>query len=268
MQYFQLKTGDEIPAIGFGTYTLTGAEGVEMIRKALEFGYRHLDTAEAYNNQPEIAEAIKKSRVSRKDIFLTSKVWHNHLRGEEVKKACEKILEELKTDYLDLYLIHWPNPRVSVKETLQAMNELKKEGKIKNIGVSNFTVSHLEEMKEVSDVKVINNQVEYHPYFNRKDLLEYCREMDIILSAYSPVGRGEVFEDPVLKKIGKDHGKNEAQITLKWMVQKGIVVLPRSANPEHIAQNIDLFGWELEPAEMKQIDNIQKEKRLIEPPIG
>ena len=268
MKILKFKTGDKIPGVGFGTYKLTGSEGIKAIENALEVGYRHIDTAEGYNNQPEVSKAIKNSGLSRRELFITSKVGYDNLHYDNLIQACEETLQELKTDYLDLYLIHWPNKMISVEETLRAMGKLKSDGKIKNIGVSNFTIKRLEEVKGITDEEVVLNQVEFHPYLYQKELYEYCNDNNISLAAYSPIARGGVFGDPVIAEIGKKYYKNEAQVTLKWMIQKDIIVIPRSSNAAHIKANFDIFDFELNNDEIYRIDNIDKQERLIDPDWG
>ncbi len=270
MEKIELKDGNDhrIPVLGFGTYKLNGDEGIKAIETALDIGYRHIDTAEAYNNQAEVSQAIKNSSLDRKDLFITSKVSYEHLHYSDVMKACEDTLQELNTDYLDLYLIHWPNKKIPIEETMRALSKLKTDGKILNIGVSNFTIKHLEELKTVTNDKVVLNQVEFHPYLYQKDLYDYCNDNNISLTAYSPIARGGVFGNPVIAEIGKKYNKNEAQITLKWMIQKDIIVIPRSSNAAHIKSNFDIFDFELNTDEISRIDNIDKQERLIDPEWG
>ncbi|MFW6389761.1 MAG: aldo/keto reductase [Halanaerobiales bacterium] len=269
MKKIKLKSGDEIPVIGFGTYTLKGSEGIKSIEIALESGYIHIDTAESYENQKEVSQAIRNSSLLRRDIFLTSKVDFNNLAYNDLIRACDQTLIDLETDYLDLYLIHWPNKKIPMDETFAAMKKLKEEGKIRNLGVSNFTIKHLKEAEEHSDIDIVTNQVEFHPFLYQKELYEYCMSKDILITAYSPIARGKVFESEVLKKIAEKYDKNPAQLSLRWMIEKDIVVIPRSKNPEHIKNNVQLFdGWELSLEDVESIDNIKEEKRLIDPDWG
>lgn len=268
MKILKFKTGDKIPGVGFGTYKLTGSQGIKAIENALDVGYRHIDTAEGYNNQPEVSQAIKNSKLSRRELFITSKVGYDNLHYDDVIAACEKTLQELSTDYLDLYLIHWPNKKIPIEETVRALAKLKSDGKIKNIGVSNFTIKHLEELNDLTDEEIVVNQVEFHPYLNQEDLYKYCKDNNILLTAYSPIARGEVFGDSIIAKIAKKYGKDEAQITLKWMIQKDIIVIPRSSNPAHIKSNYQLFDFKLNKQEMASIDNIERQERLIDPDWG
>ncbi len=268
MKEINLQNGDKIPALGFGTYKLTGSEGIKAMETALDVGYRHIDTAEDYHNQVEVSQAIKNSSIAREDLFITSKVSYEHLHYGDVIKACEETLQELNTDYLDLYLIHWPNKKIPIEETLRALSNLKADGKILNIGVSNFTIKHLEGVKDVTDEDIVINQVEIHPYLYQKELYEYCNDNNISLTAYSPIARGGVFGDPVIVEIGKKYNKNEAQITLKWMIQKDIIVIPRSSNGAHIKANFDIFDFELNIDDIYRIDNIDKQERLIDPDWG
>lgn len=268
MKKLKLKSGDIIPIIGFGTYKLTGKEGKEAIEKAIKIGYRHIDTAEAYNNQSEVAKAINTSGVSRNDLFVTSKVWYDNLGYDNVITACEDTLTELETDYLDLYLIHWPNYKIPIEETLRAMTDLKNQGKIRNIGVSNFTVDHLKEAKNVFDGDIVTNQVEFHPYLYQEELYNYCRESDIRITAYSPVARAEVIGDSVIKEIAEKYNKTEIQVSLKWLIQKDIIVIPRSNNPEHIKSNFDVFDFNLSDEDMDRIDFINRNERLVDPQWG
>jgi 2,5-diketo-D-gluconate reductase B len=263
----KLKTGDEIPVIGFGTYTLQGSEGIKAIETAIELGYRHIDTAENYNNQREVARAISNSNIDREELFITSKVSYEHLKYDDLKRACDQTLQELKVEFLDLYLIHWPNRSIPLQESLEAMLELKAEGKIRNLGVSNFTIGHLEEVRDITD-QVTINQVEFHPYLNQRELLQYCQDHQINLTAYSPIARGKILGDPVIKEIAREMGKNEAQVTLRWMIQKGIIVIPRSRKEEHIRSNFELFDWQLSTEQMEKIEEINRDERLIDPSWG
>ncbi|MEJ6951063.1 aldo/keto reductase [Natronospora cellulosivora (SeqCode)] len=269
MKKIKLKTGDQIPVIGFGTYTLKGADGVKAIEIALNNGYFHIDTAESYQNQIEVGKAIRNSTLDREDIFLTSKVDFNNLAYDDVLKACDETLLELETDYLDLYLIHWPNKKIPMKETFRALEKLASQGKIRNVGVSNFTINHLKEAEKSSDLEIVTNQVEFHPFLNQKELYYYCKEKGIIITAYSPIARGKVFQNRELIRIANKYNKNPAQLTLKWLIEKDIVVIPRSRTPEHIKSNIQLFNdWQLSIDDIEAIDNIEKQQRLINPEWG
>ncbi|MFP4016820.1 MAG: aldo/keto reductase [Halanaerobiales bacterium] len=268
MKKIRLKSGNQIPVLGFGTYKLKGEDGVKAVKTAIDLGYKHLDTAESYNNQTEVSHAIEKSGISRDELFITSKVSYENLHYDDVITACENTLDELNTEYLDLYLIHWPNKNIPIEETMRALSDLKQEGKIKDIGVSNFTRNHLEEVKEVSDEDIVVNQVEFHPYLYQKELYDYCMDNGIYITAYSPIARGDVFGDSLLSIIAKKHGKNEAQIALRWMMQKDIIVIPRSSNPEHIKSNFELFDFELSDDEVSKIDSLDRQERLIDPSWG
>lgn len=268
MHTVTLPNGTEMPMIGLGTWTLRGAEGERAVEKALDLGYRHIDTAEGYNNQPAIGRALAASPVPREELFITSKVSRENLRYDDVLAACDETLAELGTDYLDLYLIHWPNRHIPMRETFRALTELHQQGKVREIGVSNFTIAHVREARDVSETAIAVNQVEYHPYLNQTELLEYCQQQGVALEAYSPLARGEVFQDPQLKDLAEKQGRSVSQIVLKWMFDKGIVLIPRSTSRRHLQANLDLFDWELDPAVREGIEGIEKERRLIDPPTS
>jgi diketogulonate reductase-like aldo/keto reductase len=245
-----------MPMVGIGTWTLKGNRCRESVRNALEVGYRHIDTAEAYENQKQIALAIKDSDVDRDETFITSKLWKSNLRYDDALTACDNTLQELQTDYLDLYLIHWPNEDIPMKETFGALTKLKDDGKVKDIGVSNFTISHIQKAKSVSETPISANQVKYHPYNNQNDLLDYCKDNNIVITAYSPFGRGDLFTDERLKKIADNHEKSLAQIILRWLIQKGIVVIPRSSSEEHLKANLDVFDWNLPDNIVQELEDL------------
>ncbi|RAK08165.1 diketogulonate reductase-like aldo/keto reductase [Halanaerobium saccharolyticum] len=256
----KLKTGDEIPVIAYGTWDIAEENVGEKVEIALKAGYNHIDTAEGYHNEAGIGEVLKD--YDREDLFITSKVLPSNLNYESVIKACERSLEKLGTDYLDLYLIHWPNPAISLRETLQAMKYLSDQGMVKNIGVSNFSVYQLKVALKITQVPITVNQVEFHPWLYQKELLEVCDQNDVVLEASAPLARTEVLKDETILKLADKYDKSPAQIVLKWELQKGIVPLPKSKSKAHIEENLELFDWELHAEDVALIDNIDTEKRV------
>ncbi len=254
MEYFELASGDKMPALGLGTWRLRGDTCTKAIRTALELGYEHIDTAEAYGNHRAIGRALQDFDPSK--IFVVSKIPKSDLRHDDVLEMAERALIELDIDTLDLLLIHWPNERIPVEETLSAMADLVQRGKVRNIGVSNFTIDHLEEALEVTEVPIAVNQVEYHPYNNQNDLLTYCKEHNIVVTAYSPFGRGNLVRDPEIVRIARKYDRTGAQVILRWLVMKGLVVIPKSENPDHIKANMDIFGWELDTEAFEAIERL------------
>lgn len=259
--------GGSIPALGFGTWQLYGDTAKHAVQTALETGFRHIDTARAYGNEKEVGQGIKAADVPRTNIFLTTKIPKDNLEPKAVKKELDKSLSDLKTDYADLLLIHWPSKTVSAEDTLGAMFELKAAGKTRNVGVSNFTMAFLEEALDVSPGPIFCNQIEYHPYLIQSKVIDLCRSKGLIIEAYSPLAKGRAPKDSLLQEIGSFHGKNAAQVTIRWLLQQdGVACLPKSGNPEHIRQNFDVFGFELSEEEMERISNLDKGQRLIRPP--
>lgn len=257
----KLQDNNGIPAVGLGTWRLSGRKGISVIRKAIDLGYTHFDTAEMYSNESDIGMAIRGCKRSK--LFITSKVWPNHLHYNDVITACESSLKKLGIDYLDLYLIHWPNESVSMEETLDAMCELQKRELVKSIGVSNFTIAHLEKALRDSSVNIVTNQVEFHPYLYQKELLGYCTAHNIILTAYSPIAKGEILKEPILMNIAKAHGKTAVQVALRWLLQKGLIAIPKASKEKHLKENIALFDWSLTEDDISSIDNIPEEKRMV-----
>jgi diketogulonate reductase-like aldo/keto reductase len=253
---YKLRDGNEIPAIGLGTWQLKGDHCINAVKLALEIGYRHIDTAEIYGNEKEIGIAI--NNFPRDEIFITSKVSGNHLKFNNVIKSCEFSLRNLNTNYLDLYLIHWPNPFVSLRETFKAMKKLHDDGKIISFGVSNFDLNLLKKALEIEEIPICVNQVEFHPFFYQKDLLEFCKKHNIILVAYSPLARGKINENKIIKEIARKYEKTPAQISLRWIIQKGAIPIPKASTKEHLKENIDVFNWSISKEDEMKIDNIKK----------
>lgn len=249
--------GVELPVIGLGTYRLTGVECVNIVRDALEVGYRHIDTAEFYDNHADVGRAIAEAGVPRSDIFLTTKVWRTNLQRHAVLGSVQDSLEALQLEYIDLLLIHWPNDRVPIDETIGAMNQLQAEGKVQYIGVSNFSVPQLKEARTVSETPIHTNQVKYNPYTGQADLLEYCLREEIVLTAYSPLAKGEVLDDDRLARIGDRYGKSSAQIALRWLIQQPpVVTIPKAGTREHLRANWNIFDFNLSDDEMRTIFDI------------
>lgn len=257
-----LPSGDELPVVGKGTYELEGETVQEPVELALDVGYTHVDTAEGYMNEPALGEVL--ADHERGDLFVTSKVLPKHLNYESVIESAKQTLSDLQTDYLDLYLIHWPNPAISVRETMDAMATLKEQGFVRNVGVSNFDRYQLGAAMHVTDVPIAVNQIEFHPYLQRPELLEYCQDNDITVEAAAPLARTKVLDDPVIEELAETYDRTPAQIVLRWAIEKDVVVLPRSTSREHIAQNVDLFDFELEEADHARIDDLDRDEAVYD----
>lgn len=259
--------GKAVPVLGFGTWKLSGAEAVKSVDFAINHGYTHIDTAQIYENEAEVGEGIKNSGTPRDKIFLTTKVWRNHFADGNVMASVDESLKKLKTDYVDLLLVHWPFPETPVAKLVEGVMEAQAKGKAKLIGVSNFNVAQMEEALKISGGKVCNNQVEYHPYLNQKPVLDFIRKNDMALTAYSPVARGKAIKDAALKEIGLKYGKSAGQVTLRWLVQQdGVIAIPKSATPENIKANINIFDFELSVEDMQKISAMgSDEGRQVNP---
>ncbi len=261
--------GEQVPKIGIGTWQSKDDDCVKAVKTALNNGYRHVDTAQAYGNEEKVGKGIEESDVDREDIWLTTKVWRDRLNREDLKSSVEESLEKLGTEYVDLLLIHWPFEEMDLEAVLEEMNELVDEGKVKNIGVSNFTPEQMERAQELSDTKILTNQVEYHPFLDQEELLEKCEEMGVMLTAYSPLARGEVMKNETLKQIGTQFGKSPAQVSLRWLVQQeNVCAIPKATSEDHIKQNLDVFDFELSEEEMEEIKELKGSERKVDPDFG
>jgi len=257
-----LNNGVEMPWFGLGVFLSNEGEEVEnAVKVALQNGYRHIDTAAIYKNERGVGKAIKESGVPREEIFITSKVWNTDQGYKTTLAAYEASLEKLQTEYLDLYLIHWPKGKRSV-ETWKALEEIYGKGKVKAIGISNFLVHHLEEFLQECKIMPAVNQVEFHPELLQPDLLEYCKKRGIQLEAWSPIMKGRVNDIPLMQELGVKYGKKPVQIVLRWDIQKGVVTIPKSIVAERIISNADIFDFEISPEDMTKIDKLDKNARI------
>lgn len=257
-----LPDGSHLPVVGKGTYELGGQELTDAVSIALDAGYTHIDTAEGYMNEAEIGSVIEDHE--REDLFLTSKVLPKNLDYESVIRSCQETLDRLGTDYLDLYLIHWPNPAISLRETLNAMAELHDRGLVRNIGVSNFSRYQLRTALHISDVPIAVNQIEYHTWFQRPELVEFSQANDVVIEAAAPLGRTEVFSDPVVEQLAQKYDRTPAQIVLRWAVEDDIVVIPRSRSRGHIEENIDLFDFTLDEEDHERLDGLDRDEPVYD----
>jgi len=251
---YEMKDGNRIPALGLGTWTLRGEKCIQVVGTALKLGYRHLDTAEMYGNQKDIGEALK--GFDRSKVFITSKVPREELHYDDMIKACDKTLADLKTSYVDLYLIHWPNALIPLEETFRAFQKLLKDSKIRSVGVSNFSTDLLKEALRITKVPITVDQVEFHPQSYKKELLEFCKENGIVLTAYSPLGRGRLHQNEVIVNAAEKYKRMPSQVCLRWSLQKGVVVIPRSGSENHLKENLDIFNWRLADEDMRKIDSL------------
>jgi len=259
--------GVDIPVIGFGTWKLKGEDGHRATLEAINAGYRHIDTAQAYENETHVGRGIRDAQLPREDLFLTTKVWMDRFRDGDLQRSAEESLDRLGTDHVDLLLLHWHNPDVPLAETIEALNDARDKGLTRHIGVSNFTTALMDEAVSLSRAPILTNQVEYHPFINQTPVLEAARGFGMAVTGYSPLAQGEVFDDPVLQRLADRHGVSPAQIVLRWYVQQpGVVAIPRSSSAEHIRSNNDIHDFALSPAEMGEIDKLKaRHRRLIDP---
>jgi len=265
MQYKNIQ-GIEVPEIGLGTYKLHDRECTNTVRLALDLGYRHIDTAQMYKNELEIGEALNISTVPREDIFLTTKIWHTNLDADKVLQSTEESLRNLNTPYVDVLLIHWPNSQYDLRKTIEAMLVLRDQGKALNIGVSNFPLSLLKNVNEEIRAPIFCNQVEFHPFIDQLDLLDYAIENDILLTAYSPLAQSKVNENSDIKEIAEEYDKTPSQIALRWLIeQENVVAIPKSSSKKHLKENFNVFDFQLTDEHFEQIDGLDKSMRLVNP---
>jgi 2,5-diketo-D-gluconate reductase B len=250
---FVEANGARIPLIGLGTWDLRGGTCVEIVSAALKLGYRHIDTAAAYDNEREVGEGLRASGVKRTDVHVTTKVWHDSLGAADFRRSAEASLKRLGLHRIDLLLIHWPNSSVPLKETIGALCKAKRDGLTRHIGVSNFTVELVEKAVEFSDEPLVTNQIELHPHLDQSKVVAACRRRGISITAYSPIARGKVAGDKLLQKIAAAHGKTWAQVCLRWLVQQQIIAIPRTSKRGRLKENFDVFDFTLSPQEMAAI---------------
>lgn len=249
-----------VPPVGLGTYRTGGYECFNAVREALEFGYRHVDTAMAYENEAAVGRAIEVSTVDRDDIFVTTKIkgYPEFLDRERLIETVEGMLQRLGMDRIDLVLVHWWHPDGDMEEVFGALSGLVEAGKIDHIGVSNFSIEQLQQAIDASEVPIATNQVQYNPYFHQDELLSFCRENDVLLTAYSPLAEGLAVEDETLSQIGERYGKSAAQVAIRWLVQQdGVITIPKTVKPDRIRDNLDVFDFELTDAEMGRIHDLE-----------
>jgi len=254
----------DIPVLGLGTYGLEGDACRRTILRALEIGYRHLDTAEDYGNESAIGEALAETPLAREEIFLTTKVWYTHLAPDDLERHAEASLDRLQTDHVDLLLIHWPNPEIPLEETLARMTALQEDGRARSIGVSNFTPELVR--RAVAEAPIACNQVEYHPFLAQDELIALATRHGHVVSAYCPIARNEVADDEVIQHVAQSHGCTPAQIALRWLVQQeSVVAIPRSSKSDHLRENSEVFDFELTSDEMMSIAGRARGHRIVSP---
>jgi len=257
--------GARIPLLGLGTWQLRGRICARVVEQALRLGYRHLDTAEIYDNEAAVGEGLRASGVKRNDVFVVTKIWPSHFAPGEFERAARECLVRLRLSEVDLLLLHWPNPQIPLAETLGAIGKVKREGLARHIGVSNFTVAQIEEAAKASGEPLVCNQFECHPFLDQTKLIAACRRHGMAAVAYTPIARGAVRDNAVPAHIGKAHGKSAAQVCLRFLVQQNIVVIPRTSKVERLAENAAIFDFALADREMMQISALaHRDGRILD----
>ena len=256
-----LNDGHEIPQLGFGVFQIPPPETVDAVLIALDVGYRHIDTAEMYGNEEGVGRAVRAAGLDRGEVYITSKLNNGYHRPDVARRAFESTLEALGYDYVDLFLIHWPLPTLydgDFVSTWRTLEEFKADGRARSIGVSNFQVAHLERLIRETDTVPAVNQIELHPYFQNREVAAFDREHGIATEAWAPIAQGKVLDDPTLTGVAERYGRSVAQIVLRWHIQHGMIVFPKSVTPERIRENIAIFDFELEPVDVEAIDALDR----------
>ncbi|WP_339779253.1 aldo/keto reductase [uncultured Thalassospira sp.] len=261
--------GADIPALGFGTFRMPGEDVLRIVPKALDVGFRHIDTAQIYGNEAEVGSVIARSSVARQDIFLTTKVWVDKFRHDDFIASVEESLKKLKTDYVDLLLLHWPKMEVPLAEQIGALNEVRKAGKVRHIGVSNYSIQLMADAVALSDAPIVTNQIEVHPYIDQSKVMAAAKETGMSITSYYAMADGKVFEDDVLKELGAKYGKSVAQIVLRWVIQHdGLIALSKTVGEERVVENFDIFDFEISTADMQAISALARPDGRIVSPDG
>ncbi|MFP4113470.1 MAG: aldo/keto reductase [Spirochaetota bacterium] len=264
MKQIRLRDGRTIPQLGLGTWQLTGRECRKSVAEAIAMGYRHIDTAFAYGNHNEVAAGIKESGLPREELYVTTKIPLNEQSRSQVLALGQSIPKQLGMEYVDLLLLHWPDKTVPFEETFAALAALIEEGRTRSIGISNFNPDLVRRADAVSPVPVVTNQVEFHPYLYQKTLLETCEELDIRVTAYSPIARGEVVGDDRLEQIGRAHDASAVQVSLAWLFARGLIVIPKASSEDHLRSNLAATEIELTPDELERIDSFEEHRRFVD----
>ncbi|MDQ2080737.1 aldo/keto reductase [Xanthobacteraceae bacterium Astr-EGSB] len=245
--------GAKIPALGLGTWKLSGRHCARLVQQALRLGYRHIDTAEMYENEREVGEGLRASGVRRDEVFITTKVWSTHLAPGELARAAKDSLAKMRLSDVDLLLIHWPNPRVPLAETIAALCRMKQEGYARHIGVSNFSAALMDEAIKFASEPLVTNQIEWHPFIDQRTLVAACARHGLSVTAYSPLAKGKTVANDILSTVGMNYGKNGGQVALRWLLQQGAIVIPSTSKVERLSENMAVFDFELTPEEMAEI---------------
>lgn len=259
---------DALPKIGMGTFRLKGDDAREAVKSALSLGYRHIDTAQIYENEAEVGDGITSSGIPRREIFITTKVWYDNLRPSDVINSLHGSLERIKTDHVDLALIHWPSPEdeVPMEDYLNALRDAQREGLTDHIGLSNFTCAQMDKAKEIlGDTPIFTNQVEVHPFMANRKVVEHAQKLGITVTGYMPLAVGRVMEDETLIRIGKEHNASAAQIALAWALARGVVPIPSSTRPKHQKSNLDALKIKLSAKDIAAIDQLDRGERIANP---
>lgn len=259
--------GARIPAIGLGTMTLKDDVCIQTVSAALRMGYRHLDTATFYGNEREVGEGLRASGIGRDEVFITTKVRHVDLKPGDFERAVETSLTLLRLPAVDLLLIHWPSPELPLSAYIPALCKAKRAGHARHIGVANFTIQLLDEALKIADEPLVNNQIEAHPMLDQSKLIAACKMRGISITAYCPIGRGKISDNDTLERIANKYGKSGAQVSLRWLIQQGLIPIPRTSNPDKLKQNLNVFDFSLSEAEMAEIAMLKRpDGRIVNPP--
>ena len=262
------REAGSMPALGFGTSPLTGGLSADTVLAALKAGYRHIDTARKYGTERAVGEAMRASGIARKDIFLTTKVSHENLRAGDFAKSVDESLTALGVDYIDLLLIHWPNPEIALSETMPALAKAKRQGLARHIGVANFNIALLDQAIDLCPEPLVALQAEYHPFLDQSKLLAAARRHRLVFIAYCPLARGRLFGDPVLAEIAGKRGRSVAQVALRWLLQQDVAAIPFSSKPQRIADNFNVLDFTLDDDEMKRIAALKRSDGRVANPAG